>query len=47
MPEILVVDNHPLVREFLSQLLAREGHTVHVAEDGLPLWTCWSASGCR
>jgi CheY-like chemotaxis protein len=35
MPEILVVDNHPLVREFLSQLLAREGHTVHVAEDGL------------
>jgi two-component system cell cycle sensor histidine kinase/response regulator CckA len=35
MPEILIVDNHPLVREFLGQLLAQEGHTVHVAEDGL------------
>ena len=33
--EILVVDNHPLVREYLSQLLAGEGYTVLTAEDGL------------
>jgi len=32
---ILVVDNQPVIREFLVNLLAREGHTPIVAEDGL------------
>jgi signal transduction histidine kinase len=35
MPEILIVDNHPVVRQYLCELLAREGHVVHVAGDGL------------
>jgi len=35
MAEILIVDNHPVVRQYLCELLEREGHAVHVAEDGL------------
>jgi two-component system cell cycle sensor histidine kinase/response regulator CckA len=33
--EVLVVDNHPLIREYLSTLLGKEGYTVLTAEDGL------------
>ncbi len=32
---ILIVDNQPVIREFLVNLLAREGHTPIAAEDGL------------
>ena len=35
MFEVLVVDNHPLIREYLSTLLGKEGYTVLTAEDGL------------
>jgi PAS domain S-box-containing protein len=33
--EVLIVDNHPLIREYLSSLLGKEGYTVLTAEDGL------------
>jgi two-component system cell cycle sensor histidine kinase/response regulator CckA len=33
--EVLVIDNHPLIREYVSALLSKEGYTVLVAEDGL------------
>ncbi|MBW2609778.1 MAG: response regulator [Deltaproteobacteria bacterium] len=33
--KILVVDNHPLILEFISDLLEREGHDVDTAEDGI------------
>jgi PAS domain S-box-containing protein len=33
--EVLVVDNHSLIREYLSTLLEKEGYTVLTAEDGL------------
>jgi len=33
--KILVVDNHPVVLKFMSQLLEKEGHHVLTAEDGL------------
>lgn len=33
--KILVVDNHPVVLKFMSQLLEKEGHQVRTAEDGL------------
>jgi two-component system cell cycle sensor histidine kinase/response regulator CckA len=33
--QILVVDNHPLIREYVSTLLGKEGYTVLSAEDGL------------
>jgi PAS domain S-box-containing protein len=33
--EVLVIDNHPLIREFVSTLLSKEGFTVLCAEDGL------------
>lgn len=35
MFEVLVVDNHPLIREYVSSLLVREGYTVLTAEDGM------------
>ncbi len=35
MFEVLIVDNHPLVREYLSRLLAGEGYNILTAEDGL------------
>ncbi len=35
MFEVLVVDNHPLIREYVSTLLGKEGYTVLSAEDGL------------
>lgn len=35
MKKILVVDNHPLMLEFMSKFLAEEGHQVQTAEDGL------------
>ena len=35
MFEVLVVDNHPLIREYVSTLLGKEGYTVLAAEDGL------------
>lgn len=33
--KILVVDNHPLMLNFMSRLLEKEGHQVLTAEDGL------------
>lgn len=33
--KILVVDNHPVILEFMSRLLTKEGHQVMTAEDGL------------
>jgi len=33
--KILVVDNHPVVLKFMSQLLEKEGHQAFTAEDGL------------
>jgi len=33
--KILVVDNHPLMSEFMTGLLEREGHEVIAAEDGV------------
>ncbi|UCF99639.1 MAG: response regulator [Spirochaetaceae bacterium] len=35
MFDVLVVDNHPLIREYLSALLGKEGYTVLTAKDGL------------
>jgi two-component system cell cycle sensor histidine kinase/response regulator CckA len=35
MVEILVADNHPLIRQFLTEILSKEGYTVLSAEDGL------------
>lgn len=35
MKRILVVDNHPVVRKFMSELVAKRGHNVHTAKDGL------------
>jgi len=35
MKKILVVDNHPLMLKFMSQLLEKEGHQVLTAGDGL------------
>lgn len=34
MANVLVVDDEPLVCEMLSVLLTRQGHTVHVADNG-------------
>ena len=33
--KILVVDNHPIILKFMSNLLGKEGHQVKTAEDGL------------
>ena len=35
MKKILAVDNHPVVRKFMSDLLAKRGYNVVTAEDGL------------
>ena len=35
MYEVLIIDNHPLIREYVSALLSKEGYTVLLAEDGL------------
>ncbi len=35
MKKILVVDNHPVMLTFMSNLLEKEGHQVSTAEDGL------------
>lgn len=35
MKKILVVDNHPLMLEFMSKFLSEEGHQVLTAKDGL------------
>jgi len=35
MKKILVVDNHPVILKFMSNLLGKEGHQVKTAEDGL------------
>ena len=40
MAQMLIVDNHPLMRQYLTELLAREGHEVHAAEDGLAALDC-------
>ncbi len=34
MPNILVVEDHPIMRPTLRDILALEGHTVQTAEDG-------------
>jgi len=33
--EVLVIDNHPLIRDYVSTLLGKEGYSVLLAEDGL------------
>jgi PAS domain S-box-containing protein len=33
--KILVVDNHPMVLKLIANLLEKDGHEVHTAEDGL------------
>ena len=35
MYEVLIVDNHPLIREYVSALVSKEGYTALSAEDGL------------
>ncbi|MCF8024887.1 MAG: response regulator, partial [Desulfobacteraceae bacterium] len=35
MKQIMVVDNHPVMRQFMSTLLSKKGHDVIVAADGL------------
>ncbi|MBW2075274.1 MAG: response regulator [Deltaproteobacteria bacterium] len=35
MKKILVVDNHPLILQFMTNLLVKEGHQVLTAQDGL------------
>ncbi len=35
MKKILVVDNHPVMLQFMVQLLEKHGHEVLTAEDGL------------
>jgi two-component system cell cycle sensor histidine kinase/response regulator CckA len=40
MAQILAVDNHPLMRQYLSELLGGRGHEVHTAEDGLSALDC-------
>jgi len=35
MKKILVVDNHPVMLKFMSNLLGKEGHDVKTADDGL------------
>ena len=33
--KILVVDNHPIILEYMSKLLSKDGHEVRTSEDGL------------
>jgi two-component system cell cycle sensor histidine kinase/response regulator CckA len=33
--KILVVDNHPIILEYMSKFLSRQGHEVRTSEDGL------------
>ena len=33
--KILVVDNHPVMLKFMTNLLEKKGHEVMTAEDGL------------
>ena len=35
MKKILVVDNHPVMLKFMTDLLQKEGHQVLTAEDGI------------
>ena len=35
MFEVLIIDNHPLIREYITTLLGKEGYVVLSAEDGL------------
>ena len=35
MKRILVIDNHPVMLKYMTNLLEREGHQVKTAEDGL------------
>ena len=35
MKEALIVDNHPLMRQYLGELLSKAGYTALLAEDGL------------
>mgnify|MGYP000356759083 CR=1 FL=1 len=35
MKKILVVDNHPVILEFMSKILSRAGYEVVTAQDGL------------
>jgi CheY-like chemotaxis protein len=41
---ILVVDDNELNRDLLSRRLRRDGHTVIVAEHGVPRSTDWRSS---
>jgi two-component system cell cycle sensor histidine kinase/response regulator CckA len=40
MAQLLIVDNHPLMRQYLTELLGKEGHDVHTAADGLAALDC-------
>ncbi|HQF76467.1 MAG TPA: response regulator, partial [Syntrophales bacterium] len=33
--KILVVDNHPIILEYMSKFLGKDGHEVRTSEDGL------------
>ncbi len=35
MKRIMVIDNHPVLLKYMTNLLEREGHQVKTAEDGL------------
>ncbi|MFP3980079.1 MAG: PAS domain S-box protein [Desulfobacterales bacterium] len=35
MKQVLVVDNHPVIRKFMSSILMEKGHSVFTAEDGI------------
>ncbi len=35
MKQVLVVDNHPVIRKFMSSFLMEKGHSVFTAEDGV------------
>lgn len=35
MKQILVVDNHPVIRKYMSELITKRGHRAYTAKDGL------------
>ena len=37
-PRILVVDDHPFIRQFSTDILSRSGYTVDAANDGAAAW---------
>ena len=44
--KILVVDNHPIILEYMSKFLSKDGHEVRTSEDGLhALDLLWQHNG--